>query len=68
MFDTPTSDPSAGPHARFTLVSHRDDDDYNDDGDENDDDNDYDGNNNKTMMMWTKMTMLTMINACPSMQ
>ena len=26
MFDTPTSDPSAGPHARFTLVSQPDDD------------------------------------------
>ena len=39
MFDTPTSDPSAGPHARFTLVSHHDDDDDSEDvGVDNDDD------------------------------
>ena len=38
MFDTPTSDPSTGPHARFTwLVSpDRDEDDENDNsGDDN---------------------------------
>ena len=38
MFDTPTSDPSTGPHARFTwLVSpDRDEDDENDkSGDDN---------------------------------
>ena len=39
MFDTPTSDPSAGPHARFTLVSYHDDDDDSEDvGVDNDDD------------------------------
>ena len=37
MFDTPTSDPSAGPHARFTLVSHHHDDDSEDVGVDNDD-------------------------------
>ena len=42
MFDTPTSDPSTGPHARFTwLVSpDRDEDDENDNsGDDRGDDN-----------------------------
>ena len=44
MFDTPTSDPGTGPHARFTrLVSpDRDEDDKNDNSDDDEIDNDDD--------------------------
>ena len=52
MFDTPTSDPGTGPHARFTrLVSpDRDEDDKNDNSDDDEIDNDDDDDDIYIMM------------------
>ena len=50
MFDTPTSDPSAGPHARFTLVSQPgDDEEEEDEGGDTVNDDQEDKAERKTM-------------------